>query len=1025
MNWTKNQLDAINKEGQNIIVSAGAGSGKTAVLSERVLRIIKSGVDIRNILILTFTNEAAGEMKERIRKKLKKNNLEEALEYIDVANITTFDAFALNLVKEYHDILNISDEITIIDSSIINLEKKRIIDEVFEYFYDKKDARFHKLIKDFTSRDDEMVKDAILKMNNTLDLKYNKKSYLDNFIDSFYDDSYIDKIIQEYFLYLKNIVDLIEEDFYTLESSLDEKNRNKLSEVIKPFLNPRNYEDIRSILKYNFPRLLGLEDEEKNIKESLKNNFNLLKKLCAYSISELKEQINSTKDYVSVIIDIILMLDEKIICYKKEKSAFEFIDIAKMAILIVEQDKDIQNKLKKKFHEIMIDEYQDTNDLQEYFISLIENNNVYMVGDVKQSIYRFRNANPNIFREKYEQYKKNNGGIAIDLVENFRSRKEVLESINSIFDLIMTNALGGISYKQGHEMVYGNKEYENSKTNSLNYEMEILTYSNSFKEYRNVEVEAFTIAKDIKEKMKLDYLVYDFDLKKTRKATYQDFCIILDRGNDIPTYKKIFEYFGIPLEAYQDSNLTSTYDFYLIKNLISMILCIYNKEFDMDFRYYFTSIARSYISTLDDPKILKILDENTIFDTEIYKKCENLAKNLENKTPSILLEELIDEFNLYESCIRVGNVLDFEIRINHLLNLAHDMEALGLAIDDFKNMLDNITTEELEIKYKEPKSSASCVKIMNIHKSKGLEFPICYFAGYKKDFNLQELKQKFMFDNIYGILTPFYNEGIGTLITKELIKNHYYEDEIAEKIRLFYVALTRAKEKIIIVTPELSNNYAKNEVNYLTEIKYRSFYDFLNSISFNLEKYTKMIDIESINLTHEYEYSLTKEIDIKKSTKKIDFIEHDIDSNLIESKHASKTIKKLLDLEENKALEFGTNIHHILELTDFKNNSNNPYIKNLQETFDFKTPNVYQEHEFIYDLDNTEYHGIIDLMLEYPDTIKIIDYKLKNIDDEAYVKQLEMYYDYIRSITNKKIELYLYSVIDNKVKEIKLNESVA
>ena len=308
---------------------------------------------------------------------------------------------------------------------------------------------------------------------------------------------------------------------------------------------------------------------------------------------------------------------------------------------------------------------------------------------------------------------------------------------------------------------------------------------------------------------------------------------------------------------------------------------------------------------------------------------------------------------------------------------------------------------------------------MNIHKSKGLEVPICYFAGFKKNFNLGDLQSRFLYDKKYGILTPFFKEGIGTLFTKELIKNNYYIEEISEKIRLFYVALTRAKEKIIMVIPNFKiEKSAKGQVDYLTGIKYRSFYDFINSISLNLSKYMKLIDINSLNLTKKYEYESM--INNKKITNnaQITFISNDISTEIIENKHASKTITSLLTKEENKALEYGTKMHQLLEYTNFSEESNNKIINNLKSIFNFATADIYQELEFIFEDNNNEYHGIIDLMLEYPDEIKIIDYKLKEINDADYQKQLNIYYEYLNKIKDKPIKLYLYSLLDNEIKEL-------
>ena len=191
-----------------------------------------------------------------------------------------------------------------------------------------------------------------------------------------------------------------------------------------------------------------------------------------------------------------------------------------------------------------------------------------MVGDIKQSIYRFRNANPMIFKEKYDKYSNDDGGRKIDLLKNFRSREEVLFNINEVFAPLMTKDIGGINYKESHAMVYGNKAYIEKGLNNYNNYMDILEYNNDTNEFSDDEIEAFIIAKDIKRKLDDNYLVYDFDLGKNRNATYSDFCIILDRGSKMGLFKKVFEYFQIPLEIYKDSNLMDNDDIYIIKNIL-------------------------------------------------------------------------------------------------------------------------------------------------------------------------------------------------------------------------------------------------------------------------------------------------------------------------------------------------------------------------------------------------------------------------------------------------------------------------
>ena len=401
MNLTPEQAKAVNLEGKNIIVSAGAGSGKTAVLSERVIRKLKDGVDIRNILMLTFTNEAAGEMAARIRKKIKKAGLKEQLEYLDQAYITTFDAFALNLVKKYHYVLNMSKDISIIDASIINLKRKEFLEEIFEEFYEEKDERFLKLIEDFTNRDDALIKDSVLSINRLLDLKYDKEDYLANYVNNFYSDEYVNKCFDEYFKYVKSLAESLENMVLEIESYMDSSSYQKLYDSVSNLFSLHNFNDLYKYKDCTLGKFTKLDEEGKALKENIQETFKTLSDLIFYSEEELKSAYLSTRKYVEIIIEIIHKLDAKINAFKKEFDAYEFTDIAKMAIKLVEENEIIREELKNKFNEIMIDEYQDTSDLQENFIKYLENDNVYMVGDIKQSIYRFRNANPLIFKNKY------------------------------------------------------------------------------------------------------------------------------------------------------------------------------------------------------------------------------------------------------------------------------------------------------------------------------------------------------------------------------------------------------------------------------------------------------------------------------------------------------------------------------------------------------------------------------------------------------------------------------------------------
>ena len=266
-------------------------------------------------------------------------------------------------------------------------------------------------------------------------------------------------------------------------------------------LSSGDYDDIKLNIEVKLPIAKGVSDTTKEYKDKISNTIKEIKKLVIYdNYDSIKSGILKTKDYVEEIIMIIKELDKRVSEYKSKYNYFEYGDISSYAIELVKNNTEIREEIKNNLNEIMIDEYQDTNDVQEEFIAYISNNNVYMVGDIKQSIYRFRNANPYIFKNKYDSYSKNINGIKIDLNKNFRSREEVINNINLMFDRIMNDTIGGASYKASHRMVYGNPMYQGDGDNGVNNNFEVYSYLNDTI-FKKDEVEAFIIASDIKNKI--------------------------------------------------------------------------------------------------------------------------------------------------------------------------------------------------------------------------------------------------------------------------------------------------------------------------------------------------------------------------------------------------------------------------------------------------------------------------------------------------------------------------------------------
>lgn len=1026
MAWTNEQKEAIYTEGTNIIVSAGAGSGKTAVLTERVLEKVKKGISVDNLLILTFTKMAAKEMKERIGDKLKKEGLTSELAKLDTADITTFDAYALSLVKKYHYYLNVSKDINIIDESVITLYKRKILKDIFEELYEENNHEFIDFIQEYCIKDDKDIFEFILNINSKLDLKTNKREYLDNYINTVYDEVKIDNDIDNY---IKVILKLISNINDYLEYIDDDDYLAKLYDVISPLLSAKSYDDIKSNISIKLPILRGASDITREYRDKIKSTIDEIKKLTTYdSYDDIKRGILSTKGNAKVIIDIIKKLDDITYNYKVKYNSYEYSDISALAIKLVRDNKEIREEIKNNLNEILIDEYQDTNDVQEEFISYISNNNVYMVGDIKQSIYRFRNANPYIFKNKYDTYSNNIGGIKIDLNKNFRSREEVINNINLLFDRIMDNDIGGADYSLSHRMIYGNLMYKGDGDNKEDNNFSVYNYLNDTT-FKNNEVEAFIIADDIKNKINSGYRAFGKDTNGVRKIKYSDFAILLDSSKSFDLYKKILEYNGIPTSIVKSVNLTDGEVVLVIKNIISFIIKINDNKIDNEFKKLFISIGRSFLFNTDDNVLFDYFLNNNFKDSDIYKISYNITKRLDTISLEEIIDLIVDNFDFYNKLFLLGDYNANILRIQKLKEITNSLINLDYDIYDYQKYLDDIISNNLKLEYSVNDNSTDTVKIMTIHASKGLEFGVCYYGELYNRFNNSDAISKYSYDNKYGIILPYKDKFLYNTIYHNLSYRDYVMENISERIRLFYVALTRAKEKMIFILP--SNTKEDNKsigdiIDNSIRGKYNSFASIMYSLESITKDYYKNIDINDINLSKDYNMISNNNYKehLKLINDKIEVNTTCILSSIKENKTFSKKDIHIVTKEEEDKLLYGRLIHELFECTDFNNldnlsDNNKKIIERFLEKVDISHASIYKEYEFIYDEDNTTYHGIIDLMLEYQDNIKIIDYKLKNINDDAYIKQLNGYKDYIEKLFNKKTSIYLYSITLNTLEEIK------
>lgn len=1026
MAWTEEQLKAINLEGKNIIVSAGAGSGKTAVLTERVKRKLLDGIHINNLLVLTFTNAAAKEMKDRIRKAvLNTSSLKDELNLLDGAYITTFDSFSLSVVKKYHTKLNITNKIKVSDQVIIDIKTREILDNIFDEYYSTPTSDFTKLISDFCLKEDDDLKKYILNLYNKISLKYDKKTYLDEYFNNFDVDRYVDDYInlikskQSILIDLmKNLSNYFENDFII-----------KMEDNFRKLVVANNYSEILEGLDFSTIVLRNASKEAKDLKTSIFDVAKEIKELCIYNdINEMKEEILSTKENTLVIVNILKELDKRLEEYKYREEVFNFNDIARMAIRVVKENDDVREELKENFQEILVDEYQDTSDLQELFISLISKNNTYMVGDIKQSIYRFRNANPYIFKNKYDLYSNSDAGEKIDLVKNFRSRNQVLDGINLLFDLFMDDDFGGANYRRSHRLIFGNNRYTELDTVD-NYDLEIFSYDpDNLNGLEKNEEEAFLIGNDIKKKIANSYKIYDKEENIVRNCRYSDFVILLDKSKDFDLYKKIFEYLQLPLNIVKEESINKDSDILVIRNLLRLLICIKEDRLDKEFIYSYISICRSFLYKLSDEEIYEIYVKNNYKETELYKKCLELISNMDTTSLSSYLRYVLDEFDYEEKLLTINNIKNYITRSEYLYNLALSMEEVGNTIYDFVDYLNEIFDNDYDLKFNTNSTDANSIRIMTIHKSKGLEFPICYFAGFYSKFSLSELTDKIIYDNNYGIVLPKVDEYYKDTIVKTLIKKNTRREEISERIRLLYVALTRAREKMIIVIPKIEEDVEVLDIvpSYKRE-KYSSFLSIIKSIYSNLLNYVHEVEIVG---DRGYQNNKVSSNTLNSSEEIVIVNEINVDTDVLEEVHYSKEKLHIISKEEKDVMRFGTKVHEVLELIDFNNYNLDLFdidlsIKNKIISFinsDFMKDklnlNMYKEYEFLYYEDNILSHGIIDLLLEDIDRMIIVDYKLKNIDDEAYDNQLNGYRKFIENKTGKKTYCYLYSILDEVVREV-------
>ncbi|MDY5627082.1 MAG: helicase-exonuclease AddAB subunit AddA [Clostridia bacterium] len=861
--WTNDQQNAISAPVSNLLVTAAAGSGKTAVMVERIInRILKNdGVDIDKLLIVTFTNSAASEIKERIHLKILEEIdragescvLNRQLALIDNASICTIHSFCLNLIKENFNALSIDPDFKTGDTKQVDLLLDNAVDAVFDKYYDAQDSAFLQLIKLYSPKTDKKFADEVKNLYKfSLTFSSPQKWRADIY------KTYSEKNFENH----KNI--LCEKCRAELEYSV--KLYDKIFSIchlhgveggLLDFLSDEKgfFEDLlakiydwNSVYKivsdFTFPRLnpkLSKENDKSVMEEinSLRKQAKEGWKTCAAVFDSTEEEIcedfEKNAPLIEKLVEITDEVDEKFKCLKNDRNIIDFSDYEHLALKILRNDDGSQSELAKEisknFAEIYVDEYQDCNEIQDEIFSLVSNGkNVFMVGDVKQSIYKFRDAAPMIFKSKIDTFlpydeKNYNENVKIKLSKNFRSRKTVLNGVNVIFSKIMSDEVGEMNYSEedflyeNENEFYSDELYKNISVNIIDYEKSKISDENeSSNEASKLTLEASFAAQEISRLINDENaFVFDKNLGRKRRVEYKDIVILMRSTKDSAAeYENVFSQNNIPCFAESGSTY---YESSEIKTLTSLAKAALNPLDDINL----TAVMRSGIYKFCDEDFLKIrlCLENTYFYDAMCKYVLENTDELSNRISSFLND--LSKFADAAKYMSTDEFLRFAVRETDYmsyvgtLNLAEQKKANIRAlfykaecfektaykgIFNFLRFVDDITLKKGD--GDAPKivsENDNVVRIMTIHKSKGLEFSVVFLCQCAKKINFRDTSGDMILHKKLGLGLNFvdYEKRFSyPAITKKAIADKMKLETLSEEERILYVALTRAKEKLYI-----------------------------------------------------------------------------------------------------------------------------------------------------------------------------------------------------------------------------------
>ena len=892
--WTKEQQEVIRLRDRNILVSAAAGSGKTAVLVERILSKITDNThpaDIDRLLIMTFTRAAAGEMKERISAVIEKalgedpdnEHLQRQTTLLHTAQITTIDGFCAYIIRNYFHLIGLDPGYRTADEGELKLLRGDVVKALLEEHYAQKDEKFQKFVECFaTGKSDENLGDLIQKlyemaMSNPFPEEWLQKCLGDYRIES------LEELRETE--WMKMLWDAVGDELQEAELLIREA-RNVCAEADGPYLyenalnsdlilvrdlqelaEKRDYNGtVKVLVKPAFARLstkkaLDVEEQKKQrVKELRDEEKGILKELgqryFQSSEEEILEMIRYVREPIEMLIELTIQFMEQFGMAKREKNILDFTDMEHFAlqILMTKEGEEIHmsqaaRELSAKYDEVLVDEYQDSNFVQELLTTAVsgwinQKKNIFMVGDVKQSIYRFRLARPELFMEKYKSYSTEEAKEQrIDLHKNFRSRAQVLESVNFIFRQIMGEDLGGVAYDKDAALYPGASFPEGESEEFV--KTEVLLIEKDGEELADVqksadagaqgsqmelenqnaqELEALAIAQRIQEIVGKEQIV-DKETREYRSVEYGDIVILLRTAYGwAETFREVLASQGIPVYCTSRTGYFSALEIVTVLNYLKVcdnplqdiplmgvlrspiVGCTSQELAELRIHYPKGLLYESLTAYVGESSKTDFLTEKDFLKLKLSNFLQLLEKvrNMAAYTPVHELILYVLKETGYGNYARAlpGGEQRFA-NLTMLVEKAMDYEKTSYrGLFNFVRYIEQL--QAYEVDYGEVNLTGAgntAVEIMTIHKSKGLEFPVVFVAGMGKQFNFQDMNAGLLLHPELGIgadaVIPE-KRVIASSLNKQIIRRQLLKESLGEELRVLYVAMTRAKEKLIL-----------------------------------------------------------------------------------------------------------------------------------------------------------------------------------------------------------------------------------